>query len=82
MILFLLRLLVKVPSASGRVKVECEQNPEQLPGLPNKFYTVVAVFRNLVFRQMIEVWKVEEVEEKQRPVLSGPKECCYNMFFR
>lgn len=28
MILFLLRLLVKFPSASDRVKVECEQNPE------------------------------------------------------
>lgn len=65
-ILFLLRLLVKFPSASVRVKVECEQNPEWLPRLPNKFYVVVAVFRNLVFRQMIEIWKVEEVGEKQK----------------
>lgn len=46
-ILFLLRLLVKFPLASVRVKVECEQNPERLPSLPNKFYAVVAGFRNL-----------------------------------
>lgn len=66
MILFLLRLLVKFPSASVRVKAEFEQNPEWLLRLPNKFYAVVAVFRNLGFRQKIEIWKVVELEEKQR----------------
>lgn len=66
MILFLLRLLVKFPSVSVTVKVECEQNPEWLPKLPNKFYTVVVVFKYLSFRQMIEICKVEKLEEKQR----------------
>jgi len=80
--LFLLRLLVKFPSASVRLKVECEQNPEWVPRLPNKFYSIVAVFRHLFFRQMIEIWKVEELEVKQRTILSGAKECCYNMFFK
>lgn len=64
-ILFLLRLLVKFPSVSVTVQAECEQNPEWLPKRSNKFYTVV-VFRYLVFRQMIEIWKVEKLEEKQR----------------
>lgn len=66
-ILFLLRLLVKFPSVSVTVKVDCEQNPEWLPKLPNKFYSVVVVvFRYLGFRQIIEIWKVEKLEEKQR----------------
>lgn len=65
LILFLLRLLVKFPSVSVTVKVEYEQNPEWLPKLPNKFYTAV-VFRYLGFRQMIEIRKVEKLEEKQR----------------
>lgn len=66
LILFLLRLPVKFPSVSVTVQVECEQNPEWLPKLPNKFYTVVVVFRYLGFRQMTEIWKVEKLEEKQR----------------
>lgn len=66
LILFLLRLPVKFPSVSVTVQVECEQNPEWLPKLPNKFYTVVVVFRYLRFRQMTEIWKVEKLEEKQR----------------
>lgn len=64
-ILFLLRLLVKFPSVSVTVKMECEQNPEWLLKLPNKFNAVVVVFRYLGFRQMIELWKVEKLGEKQ-----------------
>lgn len=68
--MFLLRLLVKFLSASVRVRAEYEQNPEWLPWLPDKFYAVVAVFTNLICRQMIEIWKVEELEEKQRELFS------------
>lgn len=63
--MFLLRLLVKFPSVSVTVKVECEQNPEWLPKLPNKFYTVAVFLKYLGFRQMTEIRKMEKPEEKQ-----------------